>query len=301
MIYSFTEQQKSKIIEDAGYDFYRIVHYSLIVLSKQWKLFGLEFFDGYFNGNAIFFCKSEPHGDCVLKIYGECDEALDDYNALREHNGGYFVKAFEYDEYGAILVERAVPGKMLSDEPSLEKRLAVFSELFNGRHIAPKNPQLFDTYANRLNHCVNLIENKREDFKELYFHAIKAREIYTKMESVYDRKLLIHLDLCGVNIVSCGNGKYKIIDPSTVIGDPVIETGRFIHVECYKNEIERGLEKTKIALDYFEKNLNIPNKILRQCLYLEAVFSACERTQWGGFGERIFNKILFAEKLMNES
>ena len=65
MIYSFTEQQKNKIIEDLGYDFYRILHYTLRVLSEQWKLFDLEFFDGYFNGNAIFFASL----NCMVIVF----------------------------------------------------------------------------------------------------------------------------------------------------------------------------------------------------------------------------------------
>lgn len=239
------------------------------------------------------FCKSELYGDCVLKINRDGDEALDDYNSLREHNGSHHVKAFEY-EAGAVLVERAMPGEVLSAEPSLEKRLTVFSELFNGRHIAPKNPKLFDTYTNWFNFCMNCVESKREDSKELYFHAEKAKEIYAKMVSVYDKKLLIHLDLCSVNIVSCGNRQYKIVDPyRTVIGDPVIETGRFIH-----HEKDRNPGKTEIVLNYLEKSLNIPNKILRQCLYLDTVIIACEHTQWGS--GRVSDGILFAEKLMNE-
>ena len=295
MIYKFTEQHEKKILEKWGYDFLRILRYTLKVLPEKWKLYDLEFGE-YYSCNAIFFCKSELYGDCVLKINRDGDEALDDYNALREHSGNHHIRAFEYED-GAVLVERAVPGEMLSAEPSLEKRLMVFSELFNGRHIAPKNPKLFDTHINWFNFCMNCVENKREDFKELYFHAEKVKEIYAQMVSVYDKKLLIHLDLCSLNMVSCGSGQYKIIDPyRTVIGDPVIETGRFIHYEK-----DRNPEKTETILNYLEQSLNIPNKILRQCFYLDTVIIACENTQWGSLGGagRI-DGILFAEKLMND-
>ena len=295
MIYSFTEQQEKNILDKWGYDFLRILRYTLKVLPEKWKLYDLEFGE-YYSCNAIFFCKSELYGDCVLRINRDGDEALDDYNSLREHSDTHHIRAYEYED-GAVLVERAIPGEMLSDEPSLEKRLTVFSEMYNGRHAAPKNPQLFDTYTNWFSFCMNCVENKREDFRELYFHAAKAREIYNEIASVYDRKLLIHLDLCSVNIVSSGNGQYKIIDPyRTVIGDPVIETGRFIN-----HEKDRNLEKTEIILNYLEKILNIPNKILRQCFYLDTVIIACENTQWGG--QDVAGRtdgILFAENIMNE-
>jgi len=294
MIYGFTEQQEKKILEKWGYDFLRILHYTLKVLPEKWKLYDLEFGE-YYSCNAIFFCKSESHGDCVLRINRDGDEALDDYNALREHNGDHHVRAFEYED-GAVLVERAIPGERLSDEPSFEKRLAVFSEMFKGRHVAPKNPKLFDTHTNWFNFCMSCVENRREEFKELYIHAVNASGIYTKMASVYDKKLLIHLDLCSANIVSCGNGQYKIVDPyRTVIGDPVIETGRFIHCEKDKNP-----DKAEEILEYLEKSLTIPNNILRQCFYLDTVIIACEHTQWGGSG-RLSDGILFAENVMNNA
>ena len=291
MIYNFTEQQKNKINEHWGDDgdFYRILHYTLEVVTEKWKLYDLEFGE-YYSCNAVFFCKSELYGDCVLKINRDgAAEPRNTYNAMNEDNGNRCVRVFENDEWGALLVERAVPGKLLSDKP-LEKRLAVFSELFNGRHIAPEKPENFDTY--KWDSDGRLLD-RRKNNKELYSHALKAKEIYQKMASVYDRRLLIHTDLTTENIASCGGGKYKIVDPfMTVIGDPVFETGKFIFVECCFHSIEP--EKAEIVLDYLEKSLNIPSMILTQCLYLEAMPMGEHHSEYD------IKRLKFVESLMNK-
>ena len=81
MIYNFTETHKNKIIEKWGWDFYSKILRYIEIYSAKWRLSDFEFVE-YLSFNAIFFCKSELYGGCVLKICGETSE----YNALREYN-----------------------------------------------------------------------------------------------------------------------------------------------------------------------------------------------------------------------
>ena len=135
MNYNLTEEQKNRIIERWGNGFYSKILQNFDLYSEKWKLTDFEFDDSYWH-HAAFFCKSELYGNCVLKIYDD-DELEREYNALCEYNdsGKCYVKAFGYEHgdhtNGAMLTERVFPGKKLRDEPSLEKRLEVFSELKN--------------------------------------------------------------------------------------------------------------------------------------------------------------------------
>ena len=144
MDYNLTTQQKEKIIKRWGNSFYEKVLENFDLYSEKWKLIDFEFCEDY-GHHVIFYCKSELYGDCVLKFYDH-DELEREYNALREYNanGSCYVKALGYEHgdrsWGAMLTERVFPGKMLSDEPSLEKRLEVFSELFSELSIEPKKP-----------------------------------------------------------------------------------------------------------------------------------------------------------------
>jgi AraC-like DNA-binding protein len=290
MDYKFTEQQKEKIINHGGNGFYLQILQALEVFPEKWKLSELNCNDENYFQSIIFFCKSEQYGDCVLKLY-DADEIEVEYNFLREYNGGNYVKAFEYDTVdktvGAILLERVYPGERLSNEPSLEKRLAVFSELFNAGRIEPKKPENYGSYTDWVINTANDIINDHKDNKELCAHALKAKELYLEIASVYDKKQLINKNSWSGNIISCGNGKYKMIDFKyyVSIGDPVFETGNFIFTEsCFRNEPEN----TETASDYLEKSLNIPNKILRQCFYITTV------------AHGNIDGILLAESLMNK-
>ena len=297
MEYNLTEQQKEIIIERVGNGFYSKVLQDYELYAEKWKLSDFEFNEDY-SWFITFFCKSEIYGDCVLKIYDD-DEIETEYNALLEYNGGYFVRALGYEPNdhtnGAILTER-VFGERLKDDPSLEKRLKVFSELVNKLHIEPRKPEIYGSYTNGVIDILDYIIDRREDNKELYPHALKAKEIYFEIASVYDKKLLIHGGLTSGNIILCGNGKYKVVNPLGVIGDPVFETAAFLYDECFWHN--RDYEKAETVLDYLEKSLNIPNIILRRCAYIMVVKDQCSWSRWhSGYD---IDRIKFAENVLNK-
>ena len=222
---------------------------------------------------------------------------------LEYNDSGKFCKVFkcDLDNNAVMLIERIIPGKMLRDEPSLEKRLAVFSELFNGLHIKPINPVIPDscgisTFAEWVIGTADYIISKREDNKELYIHALKAKEIYLDMVSVYNKKLLIHGDLHCDNIISCGNGKYKIVDPFGWIGDPVFEIGRYISQEYWKADSGERLKIVDKISDFFEISLNIPKKITKQCFYMDVTINNCWIVK-DGFTANM-NDVRFAETVL---
>ena len=288
-LYGITETQKDKIVAKWGNDFYLKILREIEIYSEKWRLSDFVFVE-YYSFNAIFLCKSELHGDCVLKMYSEDFE----YDFLREYNGRRFVKAFEYDDI--ILLERVIPGTMLGNEPSLEKRLAVFSELFKGLHIESKNPEIFPSYTDWVYNRVEYM-NTREDCKELYAYILKAKEIYSEMLTVYNKKALVHGDLNCNNILLNSDGKYKIVDPLSYIGDPVFEFGRHISYEYRNGKSENKFETITKIVEYFEKSLNIPSKIFKQCFYIDMIANKCCRVEGGDTADLVDAK--FAESILN--
>ncbi|MCL1794562.1 MAG: hypothetical protein FWG34_11920 [Oscillospiraceae bacterium] len=274
MAHEFTEKQKNTIIEKWGNDFYGKIVRTIEIYSEKWKLSDFELME-YYSINAILFCKSETYGDCVLKIGGNWQdyEFVGEYNTLREYNGRKYVKVYEGDidipnGKKVTLMERVKPGTRLSEEPSFEKRLAVFSELYNGLHIAPKKPEIYASYTNWIYEAVKDCEESKNALKEIDGYMRKAKDIYLEIIKTYDKKMLLHIDIYGANVVSASGG-YKLIDPKGVIGDPIFETGQFIFNECCEDKIEP--EKAGTIFDYLEKSLNIPRDILRKCFFIETV------------------------------
>lgn len=276
MIYNFIERQKTKIIERWGNDLYLKISRDIETYSEKWELSDFVFIENY-SFNAVFFCKSKQYGDCVLKIGGEEQDAefVSEYNVLREYNGnGRYVKVYESDidiekRKKAMLIERVIPGKRLREEPLLEKRLAVFSDLFNGFHIEPTNPEIYNTYIKWVCDMTNLYSKEGGQYKELAEHMMKAKDLCFEIIKTYDRKVLLHGDFHIDNIISDGNGKYMIIDPKGIIGDPVFDVMRYISNEDWGAISENGFDNVVKIIEYLEKSLNIPNKIIRQCWYIE--------------------------------
>gem|GEM_PF-2432410 len=312
MDYKLTKTQKDKIIERWGDGFYKKILENFDLYTQKWKLVDFEFSDIYWH-HVVFYCKSGLYGDCVLKFYDD-DELEREYSALCEYNdnGKCYVKALGYEHgdrsWGAMLIERIFPGEKLSDELSLEKRLEVFSELFNESYTETKNPDIYYSYAHWVDSIGmpdEILFNDRapedsdeiklkESYPELYPHRLKAKELYLKLASVYDKKLLIHGGLHSGNIISCKEGKYKIIEPAAVIGDPVFDIGTFIFGECcwFTRDMAEQ-KKAETIIDYLEKSLNIPNEILRQLFYLATVMS-----HWENVNKKI-ERIKFAESVLN--
>jgi len=297
----FTEIQIEKIIEAWGHDTYAKILREIEIYSEKWKLSDLRFHDSY-SMNAIFFCDSEIYGECVLKISGDFQnkEFVWEYNILREYNGWRYVKVYASDidiETGkkVMLIERIRPGTQLSKEPSLDKRLAVFSELFNGLHIVPENAAIYKRYADGLDDNVQSLSN-RNDHKDLYRHILKAKDIFTSVTAVYNREMLLHGDLQYHNILRRDNGAYAIIDPQGRIGDPVLDVSRYILIEYYNSSVDERTDKMNYIITYLEKSLSIPNEIIRQCFYIEMVSFEC---WWASIGDYTIDNVIFAERFIS--
>lgn len=294
MSYNFTEMQKNTIIEKLGNTFYLSILKNITVYSQKWQLHNIEF-SQLSSHNALFFCESELYGKCVLKLYGGVGE----YHALREYDdSGKFCRFFKFDlETRVMLIERIMPGNLLKEEPSLEKRLAVFSSLFSELHVNPKNPEIYASYIKMV--CdVTEVMKTHKDSKDLYAPALKMKEIYLEMSSVYDKETLLHWDLHNENILLCNDGLYKIIDPMGLIGDPVMEIGRYMSKEYTDTALEKRLDIVNKISDYFETNLNIPKKILKQCFFIDVVFLNCHFAEHGIIPR--MDDVRFAQRFLDD-
>ena len=300
MIYNFTEQQTSRIAECWSETIYHKILRNIERYTGKWSLSEFYFHEHY-SFNAIFFCKSEKYGECVLKINSEEQNAefAAEYNVLREYNGGKYVKVYEYDKHDSImLIERVIPGNTLREEQSLEKRLEIFSGLFNRLHIEPKNPELYIKYTDWINDYVQSSKyEKSKYFKDFERHIKKAKEICLEVSSVYNKNMLLHIDIYRSNVLRGEDGKYKIIDPKGIVGDPVFDTAHYTFNECCDCEILP--EATELTINYLEKSINIPNKILKQCLYIETVRFICEATDGDKLNQWDIDRANFAERMMN--
>ncbi|MDR6550190.1 aminoglycoside phosphotransferase family protein [Paenibacillus qinlingensis] len=298
--YYFSQNEIESIIYRFGNDFYEKVLRDIDTYSTNWELDSIELIPSY-SANLVFTCFSVRFGKAVLKI-GNSRSLHTEVNALIQYTNSRFCKVFEADvDRGILLEERVLPGTSLRDESDLEKRLSVFCSLYKGLHVTPVNADLFPTYSNWVRRITDYMST-REDCNDMFVHMQKANEICESLATSYSQQMLLHGDFHHDNILLTANEEYIIIDPKGVIGDPIFDVPRFILNEFEQLEASERLKKIIGIVDYLAKHLQIPNEIIKQCLYVETAMGACWSVEDGATPEeyrRILEDVTLAEAVMN--
>jgi streptomycin 6-kinase len=301
-IYHFNEDEIVKITNRFGDEFYERVLQSIEVYADRWGLSTFQLIPSY-SANLVFRCVSAKYGNAVLKLGNPSSrEIAAEYHALREYDGRRFCTVFEADlEHGVMLEECVQPGTPLRDEDSLDKRLSVFSALYQGLHVPPMNADLYPTYTGWVER-ITAYMSKREDCKELYLYMRKAQDICASVTALYPQRMLLHGDFHHDNILLGREGEYRIIDPKGVVGDPVFDVPRFILNEFDEELTEDTYKKISNIISVLEKSLEIPEDIIRRCLFVETAMGNCWSAEDGSTPEEyagLLRNVSFAESLVN--
>lgn len=299
----FSSEETNNIVNRFGERFFAKVQKDLETYAARWTLNDFQLVPSY-SANLVFLCRSEKHGYAVLKFGSSIGEFLTEYHALREYNGRRMCRVLDADpENGILLEERVRPGTPLREEDSLDRRLSVFSSLYNGLHIAPADARVYKTYTDWVNRITDYM-SKREDARTLYSHMKRAHELYVALTAVYSRTMLLHGDFHHGNILLDERGDYVIIDPKGVVGDPVFDVGRFILNE-FENNLTPALHRKILdIIRTLSRLLHIPEDALKRGLYVETVMAMCWIAEDGASPDQIVRLVQiadFAEQLLHAS
>ncbi|WP_254654684.1 MULTISPECIES: aminoglycoside phosphotransferase family protein [unclassified Bacillus (in: firmicutes)] len=297
--FCFSQTESEKIINRFGLDFYKKVLLDLVYYADKWSLTAIQFIPSY-SAKVVFKCQSKKYGDVVLKLGDpSLGEIISEYHTLCQYHARGFCRVIEADiENGVILEARIQPGTSLREENSLEKRLSVFCHFYKGLHISPSKSVVYPSYMQWVDRITEYM-SKQKDCRELYLYMKKARNIYLSISAMYSEKALLHGDLHHDNILLGMDGEYIIIDPKGVIGDPVFDVPRFILNEFDNKKDRETYKKINNIIEVLEKELTIPDSIIRQCLYVETLMSVCWCIEDGGEYSSVKKDIILAEALLN--
>ncbi|MFM9329590.1 aminoglycoside phosphotransferase family protein [Paenibacillus mesotrionivorans] len=271
-MYSFTAEEADQIIGRFGRVFWEGLGEKLSTCSERWGLSGLELLHS-FSANCVFTGESSLFGKAVLKLGPPERERATEAKALEEYNGKLFCRLFAADAAeGALLEERLLPGTPLRDEPSLDKRMSVFSGLVAGLHIAPADAEAYPSYLGWVTRIARYMR-EREGNRRLCGHMQKAEKLCKALWDTYPRRVLLHGDLHHDNILLEQNGTYRIIDPKGVIGDPVFELPRFILNEVGDIITPDTYRRMNTIIISLAERLGVPEADLRQLFYIETAMA----------------------------
>lgn len=301
---SFQPEQIEKIVSRFGKDFYEKVQTNLEHYGDKLNLTSMELVPSY-SANLVFKCNSSNGERAVLKIgnprFGEFAAEI---HALMEFSGRGLCKLYASDEENSVILEECIePGLTLREEVSLDKRLSVFTSLYKQLHIPSTNPDSYPSYLDWVCRITDYMSN-RQDCVEFYTYMKKAKDICLSVSNSYTRQMLLHGDFHHDNILLRSDGKYIIIDPKGVVGDPVFDVPRFILNEFDQDITADTYQKIIYIIDSLEKSLSLPREILKQCLYVETAMAVCWDIQDGALPEgdgRLMETIELAEAILNRA
>ena len=289
---------KAKIITHFGEAFYTKVLHDLETYAKRWSLSGFSQID-YYSVNCLFKCVSEKHGLCILKIGKPSIETKTEFQILKEYeDGGKFCRVYEVDiENGILLIERIEPGFQLRAEPSLEKRLDLFCQLFCGLHKEPTDKTIYPTYRGWVSRITEFMSHRAEH-QLLYEKMAGAELICRSLCEKYPGEKLLHGDFHHDNILLDVKNKYRIIDPKGVIGDPVFDIPRFILNEFEDKCDEAFIKKYTCITKYLSEKLDIPEFDIRCLVYVETCMANCWNVESSVKPD--MESVLFTEQMMEK-
>jgi len=301
--YHFQADEKTAIVNRFGQPFYDKVVKDLDTYADRWALHVIQLIPSY-SANLVFRCHSERYGDAVLKMSkAEFGGIEKEWQTLNHYAGRRMCRVFDADlEAGVMLEQGLLPGTPLRAVEDLDTRLRIFCSLYKDMHLPPAAADSYPTYAGWVNRITDYMST-RSDCIELYEHMRRAQEAFGSLSAAYSKQMLLHGDFHHDNILLDEDGEYRIIDPKGVIGDPVLDTPRFILNE-FGDDITPELQhKVNHIIAVFEQQLHIPSAILRQCLYIETTMGVCWCVEDGASPEE-YEKLLataaFAESLLHE-
>jgi len=178
-----------------------------------------------------------------------------------------------------VLLERINPGETLKTEPSLDKRLSAFIDVWQNAHIVPREPNLYESYLETTEQAAKASWTCG-DISVLRQAAHNMTTICRGLYDKYSERTLLHSDLHGDNLLKNFRGEYIIVDPHGRIGPSICDLGRYIANEYFDADKDTRSEVAKYVIRQLSENLNLPRIDVAHAFFTDITLMTC----WGAEG-----------------
>lgn len=216
--------------------------------------------------SAVWSAESEQFGPVVLK-WNSTGQMESEYRMLSRFQGKGCCRVYGYDQdLGLLLEERILPGTVLREEPSLEKRVEVLASVVREIHVPQQEGETYLGWLNKANAFCEA-QNVADELLRL---SAQARDICTELFEKYPERVLLHGDLHHDNLLLRADGSYAVIDPKGVIGLEILDLPRFLLNEADLDDDPAHMER---AISLVSQACGYPEGDLRKALFMEAVLA----------------------------
>lgn len=216
--------------------------------------------------SAVWSAESDRFGSVILK-WNSTGQLDSEYQMLSRLQGRRCCKVYGYDkDRGLLLEERILPGMVLREKQSLEKRVEILASVFREIHLPLQEEE---TYLDWLNKAHAFCESQNVS-DELSRQATRARDICARLFEKYPERVLLHGDLHHDNLLRRVDGSYAVIDPKGVVGPEILDLPRFMLNEADFDDDPAHMER---AIRLVSRACGYPEEDLRQAVFMEAVLA----------------------------
>ena len=211
----------------------------------------------------------------ILKLGVPNFDTRNEMRTLQAYNGNGCAKLLKSDPgNGVILLERLVPGRMLSEEK--DERLV--TETFVKVWKAIRRPVPNDTSTPSLTHWFEGLERYRKNFPHgpIPHEHIQLAEDF--LQQVIDSSAgpeLLHGDLHHENILYSKQQGWMAIDPKGVAGDPYFDVVSFLVNQLESKKDPKSI--LKLRVDTISEQLGLDRQRLLKAAVALGTLYAC----WG--------------------
>ncbi len=219
---------------------------------------------------AVYTADSAEFGPVIVKRDRNILQLKSEYEMLSGLDGLYSCKVYHFDEKeGQLIEERIIPGTVLRNEKSLEKRLDVLKKIFFAIHKPHREGETYlDWLANIKEYCTS---NQMDE--EWTKKAHVAYDICLDIFERYSDRVLLHGDLHHDNILQRENGSYAIIDPKGVVGPAILDLPRFILNEMDTHHDESLIGHMTRVMELISQQFAYPLKDVEKSFVMETILA----------------------------
>lgn len=243
---------------------------------KEWKLQIGEPVSNL-SYNYVLHAK-EPNGTPVmLKLGVPSFDFSNEINTLNVYGGKGCARLLKADaERGAMLLEKLVPGTMLSEEKDEKAAVHQFLEVWSAiRRPVPaecKSPTILD-WASGLGRYNSMHPNGDGPIDSRYIEMAQA--YFAELTESTIGMELLHGDLHHENILYDEEKGWLAIDPKGVVGDPYFDLISFMTNHLLKKENPKRLLSQRV--EWISECLSLDRNRLLKAAVAMGILSAC----WG--------------------